>query len=61
MTTSTHAPAPLTIPTPPDAVHLGEWELSDDDRIAHRASINSDRVVGNPVWEPVGLTYHRGR
>ncbi len=32
MTTS----APLNIPTPSGAVHLGDWELSDDERIAHR-------------------------
>lgn len=36
MTTSTPAPAPLTILPPFSAEHLGDWELSDDDRIAHR-------------------------
>lgn len=36
MTTSTPAPTPLSVPTPPDAAHVGEWELSDDDRIVQR-------------------------
>jgi hypothetical protein len=36
MTTSTPAPVPLTILPPSGAKHLGDWELSDDDRIAHR-------------------------
>jgi hypothetical protein len=34
MTTST--PAPLTILPPSGAEHIGDWELSNDDRIAHR-------------------------
>jgi hypothetical protein len=36
MTTSTPAPVPLTIMPPSGAEHLGDWELSDDDRIAQR-------------------------
>lgn len=61
MTTSTPATTPLTIATPLGAVHLGEWELSGDDRIAHRHFHCGDRTTPDGLRVKIhGLQYIDG-
>lgn len=59
MTTTPHAP--LTILPTPGAEHVGEWELSEDDRIAHRHFHCGERTTpGGLLVLMHGLQYADG-